>query len=45
VQVGIRDFCDEEYDLIQADDRIETFFDNHIKARQYSGENLVCCLR
>lgn len=38
VQVGIRDFCDEEYDLIQEDKRITTFFDNHIKARQYGGE-------
>lgn len=44
VQVGIRDFCDEEYDLIRDNDRIETFFDNHIKSRQYNGETwaLIC---
>jgi agmatinase len=38
VQVGIRDFCDEEYDMIQSDNRIVTYFDNHIKAREYEGE-------
>jgi agmatinase len=38
VQVGIRDFCDEEYDLMQSEPRIKTFFDNHIKAREYEGE-------
>ncbi len=39
VQVGIRDFCDEEYELIQSDSRIKTFFDNHIKERMYEGES------
>ncbi|MBK6820236.1 MAG: agmatinase family protein [Bacteroidetes bacterium] len=39
VQVGVRDFCDEEYELMQKENvRIKTFFDNHIKKRQYEGE-------
>lgn len=39
VQVGVRDFCDEEYALIQQEtSRVKTFFDNHIKQRQYEGE-------
>lgn len=38
VQVGIRDYCDEEYDRIMAEDRVITFFDRDIKARQYEGE-------
>lgn len=39
VQVGIRDFCDEEFDRIQSDDRIKTFFDHDLKDRAYEGEN------
>ncbi len=39
VQVGIRDFCDEEYDYMQAsEERIVTYFDKDIKERQYEGE-------
>ncbi len=38
VQVGIRDFCDEEYELMQSETRIQTYFDNHLKAREYEGE-------
>lgn len=38
VQVGIRDFCDEEYDIIQNEQRVKTFFDRDIKSRQYEGE-------
>jgi len=39
VQVGIRDFCDEELDFIQkSDGKIVTFFDKVIKERQYEGE-------
>ncbi len=39
VQVGVRDFCDEEYLLIQKENtRIKTYFDSHIKNRQYGGE-------
>jgi agmatinase len=39
VQVGIRDYCDEELEIIQKNpDRLTTFFDRDIKARQYEGE-------
>jgi agmatinase len=39
VQVGIRDFCDEELDYInQSNGRVVTFFDKVIKERQYEGE-------
>lgn len=39
VQVGIRDFCEEEYDYIQASKgRIETFFDIQIQKRKAEGE-------
>ncbi len=39
VQVGIRDYCDEELDYINANSsRIKTFFDKKIKNRQYEGE-------
>jgi agmatinase len=40
VQVGIRDYCDEELDFIDANkDRITTYFDKNIKERQYEGES------
>ena len=40
VQVGIRDYCEEEYNYIQANpQRIVTFFDQDIKERLYEGEN------
>jgi agmatinase len=45
VQVGIRDYCDEEISLInQNPNRITTFFDHEIKRRQYNGEtwNMIC---
>ena len=39
VQVGIRDFCEEEWDYIQnSSQRIATYFDKDIKARLYEGE-------
>jgi agmatinase len=39
VQVGIRDYCDEEIDLVQANpNRVRTFFDQEIKERQFEGE-------
>jgi agmatinase len=39
VQVGIRDYCEEELDYINnSDGRVVTFFDKNIKARQYEGE-------
>lgn len=39
VQVGVRDFCDEEYELIQQESRIKTFFDQGIKERIYEGDS------
>jgi len=39
VQVGIRDFCDEELHYIhKSEGRVVTFFDKVIKERQYEGE-------
>jgi agmatinase len=39
VQVGIRDYCEEEIDYIHASkDRVVTYFDKDIKERQYEGE-------
>lgn len=39
VQVGIRDYCDEEYHRIQdSNGRIVTFFDRDLKAGQYQGQ-------
>ncbi len=39
VQVGVRDFCPEEYEVIQASEgRISTFFDQQIKEEQYAGK-------
>ncbi|HAI83862.1 MAG TPA: agmatinase, partial [Chitinophagaceae bacterium] len=36
VQVGIRDYCQEEYEYIQANpERLSVFFDRDIKERQY----------
>lgn len=40
VQVGIRDFCEEELDYISnSNGRIVTYFDKLIKERQYEGES------
>ena len=40
VQVGIRDICQAEVDLINASaNRITTFFDRNLKAAAYRGEN------
>ncbi|NVO01444.1 MAG: agmatinase family protein [Bacteroidetes bacterium] len=39
VQIGIRDFCEDEYNLIQnSEDRIKTFFDKDIKQALYEGQ-------
>jgi agmatinase len=39
VQVGIRDYCDEELLMIrQNPDRVATYFDKDIKEKQYEGE-------
>lgn len=37
VQVGIRDYCQSEADLIRSDNRIHTFFDQSIKRLSYEG--------
>lgn len=38
VQVGIRDFCEAEMDLIQSSDgRIVTYFDEHLAAQKFAG--------
>lgn len=37
VQVGIRDLCDEEYAVINSEDRIRTFFNDDIKQSQFNG--------
>jgi len=45
VQVGIRDYCDEELDMItQSGGRITAFFDKDIKEQQYEGAtwNDIC---
>lgn len=40
VQIGIRDFCKEEYDFIQANpERIHTFFDAQLAEKKMNGEN------
>ncbi len=38
VQVGIRDFCEEEYNFIQSRSDIKTFFDISLKRRLLKGE-------
>lgn len=38
VQVGIRDYCDEELYYINNNKKITTFFDKSIKERQYEGK-------
>ncbi|WP_298733268.1 agmatinase family protein [uncultured Chitinophaga sp.] len=39
VQVGIRDYCEEELDYIHnSNGRVVTFFDKNIKERQFEGE-------
>ncbi len=39
VQVGIRDFCSEEWDYINnSNGRVVTYFDKDIKTRQFEGE-------
>jgi len=39
VQVGIRDYCEEEVDYMNANkNRVATYFDKQIKKRQYEGE-------
>ena len=37
VQVGIRDYCEEELELVEKDERHSIFFDQRIKEQQYQG--------
>lgn len=40
VQVGIRDYCEEEVDYVNANkERVVTYFDKDIKERQYEGDS------
>ena len=39
VQIGIRDYCEAERELIQSNDRISTFFDRDIKHQLYEGKS------
>jgi agmatinase len=40
VQVGVRDFCDEEWELIcSSNEKVVTYLDQNIKERQYEGES------
>ncbi|MFZ1702776.1 MAG: agmatinase family protein [Saprospiraceae bacterium] len=39
VQIGVRDYCEEEVNLIQNDARIHTFYDKSIKHQQYKGSS------
>lgn len=39
VQIGIRDFCEEEYDYVTTHPRIKTFFDIGLKQRLLKGES------
>ena len=38
VQVGIRDFCDDEFEIIKSNKKIETFFDTVLNRRGFCGE-------
>ncbi len=39
VQVGVRDYCEEEYDYIcSSAGRVVTYFDQHLKERSYGGK-------
>lgn len=38
VQVGIRDFCEDEFNVINSNPKIDTFFDERLSERQFNGE-------
>jgi agmatinase len=39
VQVGIRDYCEEEWDyIVGSKNRVVTYFDKELKDRQYDGQ-------
>lgn len=39
VQIGVRDYCREEWDYIRSNDRIVTWFDKDIKERGFGGQS------
>ncbi|MBX9685475.1 MAG: agmatinase family protein [Candidatus Obscuribacterales bacterium] len=40
VQVGIRDFCEQEYELVKnSNERVISYYDRDIKAKLYNGES------
>lgn len=39
VQVAIRDYCQQEAELIASDSRIEAHFDSHLTQRKFNGES------
>ena len=39
VQVGVRDFCEQEHNIMLEDPRIVTFLDEQLKAEQFKGTN------
>jgi agmatinase len=45
VQIGIRDFCEEEYQRISKSDQIETYFDVNLKRAQFEGDNWAAICR
>lgn len=45
VQVGIRDFCQEEYEFIESHKKIKTFFDAKLAERKMKGENFQSIAR
>lgn len=45
VQLGIRDYCDEEVEYMRSQgERVKTFFDQDVKERLYEGDNwkMIC---
>lgn len=38
-QIGVRDYCQEELDVISSDKRVHCFFDQDLKFGQYKGQN------
>jgi len=40
IQVGIRDYCEFEYDqMVESNGKVQTFFDLQLKERQFKGES------
>src|SRR5690606_8955180 len=39
VQVGIRDFCEQEVSVVQSSDKVHVFTDSDLKKGQFEGKN------